>query len=93
MSWPSARKRSGEPSAATKVLFTEFLAKPISAKSLHQRILNVVVNPRPFIKTKSYFGLDRRRNVNPAVRAAGTQRKAPIQRQVPRNRSFVVAMW
>jgi CheY-like chemotaxis protein len=44
---------------------TEFLAKPISANSLYQRILGVVVNPRPFIKTKSYFGPDRRRLVNP----------------------------
>ena len=35
---------------------TEFLAKPISAKGLYQRILNVVANPRPFIKTKTYFG-------------------------------------
>jgi DNA-binding response OmpR family regulator len=42
---------------------TEFMAKPISAKSLYQRILNVVANPRPFIKTKTYFGPDRRRNV------------------------------
>jgi two-component system, chemotaxis family, chemotaxis protein CheY len=41
---------------------TEFLAKPISAIGLYQRILNVVVNPRPFIKSKSYFGPDRRRN-------------------------------
>src|SRR2546429_6781895 len=41
---------------------TEFLAKPISAKGLYQRILNIVVNPRPFIKTKTYFGPDRRRN-------------------------------
>jgi DNA-binding response OmpR family regulator len=44
---------------------TEFLAKPISAKALYERILNVVANPRPFIKTKSYFGPDRRRNSNP----------------------------
>lgn len=41
---------------------TEFLAKPISAKGLYQRILNVVANPRPFIKTATYFGPDRRRN-------------------------------
>jgi CheY-like chemotaxis protein len=41
---------------------TEFLAKPISANALYQRILSVVVNPRPFIKTKTYFGPDRRRN-------------------------------
>ena len=44
---------------------TEFLAKPISAKALYERILNVVANPRPFIKTKTYFGPDRRRIVNP----------------------------
>jgi two-component system chemotaxis response regulator CheY len=44
---------------------TEFLAKPISAKGLYQRIVNVVANPRPLIKTKTYFGPDRRRNVNP----------------------------
>ena len=51
--------------AARDAGITEFLAKPISAKSLYQRIVNVVANPRPFIKTKSYFGPDRRRNVNP----------------------------
>ena len=45
---------------------TEFLAKPISAKGLYQRILNVVANPRPFIKTKTYFGPDRRRNTTNA---------------------------
>jgi CheY-like chemotaxis protein len=43
---------------------TEFMAKPISAKMLYQRVLNVVANPRPFIKTQTYFGPDRRRNVN-----------------------------
>ncbi len=43
---------------------TEFMAKPISAKTLYQRILNVVANPRPFVKTKDYFGPDRRRNAN-----------------------------
>jgi CheY-like chemotaxis protein len=51
--------------AARDAGITEFMAKPISAKSLYQRILNVVANPRPFIKTKTYFGPDRRRNANP----------------------------
>ena len=45
---------------------TEFIVKPVSAKSLYERVLNVVANPRPFIKTKTYFGPDRRRNVNPS---------------------------
>ncbi len=52
---------------------TEFLAKPISAKSLYQRVVNVVVNPRPFIKTKTFFGPDRRRSLNSNY--AGTERR------------------
>jgi two-component system, chemotaxis family, chemotaxis protein CheY len=44
---------------------TEFLAKPIAAKALYERILSVVLNPRPFIRTTTFFGPDRRRNVNP----------------------------
>ena len=43
---------------------TEFLAKPISATALYERILNLIANPRPFIRTKTYFGPDRRRNAN-----------------------------
>ncbi|MEX2453892.1 MAG: response regulator [Rhodospirillaceae bacterium] len=39
----------------------EFLAKPISAKSLFARIVAVVDSPRPFIKATDYFGPDRRR--------------------------------
>ena len=50
--------------AARDAGVTEFMVKPISAKSLYQRILNVVANPRAFIRTKSYFGPDRRRSVS-----------------------------
>jgi DNA-binding response OmpR family regulator len=39
----------------------EFLAKPISAKALYQRFASLIDNPRPFIRTKTYFGPDRRR--------------------------------
>jgi len=66
---------------------TEFLAKPISAKGLyqHQRIVNVVANPRPFIKTKIYFGPDRRRNVNPNYVRPERRKgdKADVIRQTP----------
>ena len=41
--------------AARDAGVTEFLAKPISAKALYQRILNVVANPRPFIKHQELF--------------------------------------
>lgn len=39
----------------------EFLTKPVSAKSLLARLIAIVENPRPFIKTEQYFGPDRRR--------------------------------
>jgi len=71
--------------AARDAGVTEFLAKPISAKALYQRVLNVVVNPRSFIKTKNYFGPDRRRNTNPNY--VGPERrkggKADMIRQQP----------
>ncbi|HWL05673.1 MAG TPA: response regulator [Xanthobacteraceae bacterium] len=50
--------------AARDAGVTEFMAKPISAKALYERVLNIVVNPRPFIRTKTYFGPDRRRTTN-----------------------------
>lgn len=39
----------------------EFLGKPISTKSLYLRILEVINNPRLFIRTTGYTGPDRRR--------------------------------
>ncbi len=40
---------------------TEFLAKPISAKTLLTRFCTVIDKPRPFIQAPGYFGPDRRR--------------------------------
>ena len=71
--------------AARDAGITEFLAKPVSATALYERILNLVANPRPFIKTKTYFGPDRRRTVNPNY--AGPERRkggpADVIRQQP----------
>lgn len=39
----------------------EFLAKPISAKGLYSRIKAIIDRPRPFVRTGTYFGPDRRR--------------------------------
>jgi len=44
---------------------TEFLAKPISATALCERIQNVVERPRPFLQVKGYFGPCRRRQKKP----------------------------
>jgi len=40
---------------------TEFIAKPLSAKTLIARITAVIGRPRPFIRSTRYFGPDRRR--------------------------------
>ena len=40
---------------------TEFLVKPLDAKRLYERLVNVVENPRPFIGAEKYFGPCRRR--------------------------------
>jgi CheY-like chemotaxis protein len=40
---------------------TEFLAKPITAQNLIARITEVVDRPRPFVRSQTYFGPDRRR--------------------------------
>jgi len=39
----------------------EFLAKLISAKGLYSRIRSIIEHPRPFVRTSTYFGPDRRR--------------------------------
>lgn len=44
---------------------TEFLSKPVSAQSLYSRIAEVIERPRQYVKTKKYFGPDRRRRRNP----------------------------
>jgi len=59
--------------AARDAGVTEFLAKPVSAKALHQRLFHVIAHPRPFIKVRNYFGPDPRRFANPAY--AGPERR------------------
>jgi two-component system chemotaxis response regulator CheY len=39
----------------------EFIAKPVSVKTMMQRLMSVIEHPRPFVRTKSYFGPCRRR--------------------------------
>ena len=43
----------------------EFLAKPLTARGVVERIMQVVDHPRPFVKTADYFGPDRRRRADP----------------------------
>ncbi len=53
---------------------TEFVAKPVSAKTLLDRLQAVILHPRPFIRNASFFGPDRRRKRIAAYE--GPQRRA-----------------
>ncbi|MEA2949293.1 MAG: two-component system, chemotaxis family, chemotaxis protein CheY [Alphaproteobacteria bacterium] len=66
---------------------TEFMAKPISAKALYQRILTVIASPRPFIKTNTYYGPDRRRSVNSNY--VGPERRKAVRSVVARQTASV----
>ncbi|HEV7385042.1 MAG TPA: response regulator [Phenylobacterium sp.] len=46
----------------------EFLAKPLTARGVVERLSQVVDHPRPFVKTADYFGPDRRRRADPGFR-------------------------
>ncbi len=43
---------------------TDFLAKPVSPRTLYSRLVALIEQPRPFIKTANYFGPCRRRGVS-----------------------------
>ncbi|WP_193366856.1 response regulator [Pelagibius marinus] len=51
--------------AARDAGVSEFLAKPFSAKSLGDRIVEVIKNPRQYVLAPGYFGPDRRRQDRP----------------------------
>lgn len=40
---------------------TEFLVKPFNSGALYARLAAIVNRPRPFVRTKAFFGPDRRR--------------------------------
>lgn len=44
---------------------TEFLGKPVSARTILKRLESVILRPRPFVQSHSYFGPDRRRRTLP----------------------------
>ncbi len=63
---------------------TEFLAKPVTARGVVDRITRVVEAPRPFIRNESYFGPDRRRRIDPDYRG-------PRRRSADEDRSFLLS--
>ena len=58
----------------------EFLAKPISAKALYSRLTSIIDCPRPFIRTKTYFGPCRRRRNLGAPRGMKERRADELEK-------------
>ena len=56
---------------------TEFLAKPVTARGVIDRISQVIEHPRSFIRNEDYFGPDRRRRADPSY--TGPKRRGSDQ--------------
>ncbi len=56
---------------------TEFLAKPFTAKNLHARLNMLIESPRPFVKSRSYFGPDRRRREHSPIEGLERRNTSP----------------
>jgi two-component system chemotaxis response regulator CheY len=57
----------------------EFIAKPVSVKTMMTRLVAVIEHPRPYVRTQGYFGPCRRRRGAEEYR--GPERRAETKQQ------------
>ncbi|CCQ74627.1 response regulator [Magnetospira sp. QH-2] len=55
----------------------EILAKPVSPLSLYNAVVKVIMKPRPFVRSATYFGPNRRRSNDP--KRTGPDRRMTIE--------------
>lgn len=67
----TAQKRVAE---ARDAGVNEFLAKPVTARGIIDRLTRIVEHPRPYVRTEHYFGPDRRRRADPNHRGPWRRR-------------------
>ncbi len=48
---------------AARIGVNEFLVKPVSAKSLYERLVSILVKPRPNVQVGDYYGPEPRRQL------------------------------
>ncbi|MEQ8441098.1 MAG: response regulator [Alphaproteobacteria bacterium] len=60
---------------------TEFLAKPITAQAVYQRLIQIIDRPRPFLKTEKFTGPDRRRTEQDLPQGMRSRRKADAKNE------------
>lgn len=71
--------------AARDAGVTEFLAKPVTVKGVGARLNSLLANPRPFVRTKSFNGPDRRRRQIPVEDdMRGSDAPSPTVTSLPR---------
>jgi two-component system chemotaxis response regulator CheY len=64
---------------ARDVGVNEFIAKPVSVKTMMSRLVSVIESPRPYVRTLGYFGPCRRRRGAEDYR--GPERRAETRKQ------------
>jgi CheY-like chemotaxis protein len=71
--------------AAIRLGVHEFLVKPLSPKTLQQRLLGIILNPRPMVRAgKFYIPMPRRRvELNEFIHAAESHEPAPAPTALP----------
>jgi two-component system, chemotaxis family, chemotaxis protein CheY len=77
----SAHTEVGQVRKARDIGVTEFLAKPISAKTLLVRFCSVVDGQRAFVRSAKFVGPDRRRRVDGSF--IGPERRGVPQHEAP----------
>ncbi len=65
--------------AARNAGVTEFLGKPFTPKGLYSRVKAVIWRPRPFVRTKTFFGPDRRRRWEQDYQGEERRRMTPAE--------------
>lgn len=55
----------------------DFVCKPVSSRMLHERISQILLDTRPFVRATTYFGPDRRRNANAGYRGHERRKEEP----------------
>lgn len=61
----------------------EFLAKPLSPKTLYEKVCRVIEHPRNFVRCDEYFGPDRRRSNRPLKQGVEDRRKKDVETENP----------
>ena len=76
----SAHSQQDQVMEARDAGITEYLAKPVDAKTIYMRICSVVLHPRAFVEIDSFAGPDRRRRHDPYL--VGQARRQDDEKEV-----------